>query len=152
MLSAKFSDKEFLNIIDKTPLVSVDLIIENPQGKILLGKRCNKPAQGYWFVPGGRIQKNETLEQAIRRISKTELGFEISLNQVELIGAFDHIYDDNFANAENINTHYVALGHRYKANHDLNITIDTQHNEINWLSIEELLNRDDVHQNTKAYF
>jgi len=152
MLSAKFSDKEFLNIIDKTPLVSIDLIIENPQGKILLGKRCNKPAQGYWFVPGGRIQKNETLEQAIRRISKTELGFEISLNQVELIGAFDHIYDDNFANAENINTHYVALGHRYKASHDLNITIDTQHNEIDWLSIEELLNRDDVHQNTKAYF
>ena len=75
MLSAQFSDKEFLNIIDKTPLVSIDLIIENPQGKILLGKRCNKPAQGYWFVPGGRIQKNETLEQAIRRISKNRTRF-----------------------------------------------------------------------------
>ena len=152
MTSSKFSDADFLNIIDKAPLVSIDLIIENPQGKILLGKRNNKPAQGFWFVPGGRIRKNETLDQAIRRISKTELGFEISMNQVKMMGAYDHIYDDNFAYAQGINTHYVALGHSYKINDDTIITTDTQHNEISWLTTSELLDRDDVHQNTKAYF
>ena len=152
MTSEKFSDQKFLEIIDRTPLVSIDLIIQNSDKKVLLGKRCNKPAQDYWFVPGGRIRKNETLKQAIRRISKTELGFEISMDQVELIGAYDHIYDDNFADVKNINTHYVALGHLYKIKDNIQITTDTQHNEISWLSIEELLSRDDIHQNTKAYF
>ena len=27
-------------------------------------QRTNRPAQGYWFVPGGRVQKDETLEAA----------------------------------------------------------------------------------------
>ena len=152
MTSTKFSDQDFLEIIDKTPLVSIDLIIQNSDKKILLGKRCNKPAQGYWFVPGGRIRKNETIEQAIKRISETELGFEINLNEVELIGAYDHIYDDNFTGTKDINTHYVALGHRYRIKDKTNITTDTQHNEIDWFDIRELLNRDDIHQNTKAYF
>ena len=152
MSSIKFSEQDFLEIIDRTPLVSIDLIIENMDGKILLGKRNNKPAQDYWFVPGGRIRKNETLDKAIKRISKTELGFEISMPQVNLIGAYDHIYDDNFLATEGINTHYVALGHHYKIKDDIHITTDTQHNEITWLSIEELLTRSDVHKNTKAYF
>ena len=37
----------FKTIIDNTPLVSVDLIVKH-EGKVLLGKRVNKPAQGYW--------------------------------------------------------------------------------------------------------
>ena len=61
--------QKVLNIIDATPLVSVDLIIENRLKQILLGKRVNRPAQGYWFVPGGRILKNETIKDAIKRIS-----------------------------------------------------------------------------------
>ena len=150
--SGRLSREHFLSVIDMTPLVSIDLIIQNPEGNILLGKRCNKPAQNYWFVPGGCIRKNEMLAQAIKRISTTELGFEINIEEVELIGVFDHIYEDNFANAENINTHYVALGYRYKSTHTLNINIDTQHNETDWFGIEELLNRDNVHANTKKYF
>lgn len=51
----------FSTVLDSTPLVSIDLVIENTQGEILLGERKNRPAQGYWFVPGGRILKNESL-------------------------------------------------------------------------------------------
>ena len=152
MSSKKFSEKDFLNIIDKAPLVSIDLVIENPEGKILLGRRNNKPAQGYWFVPGGRIRKNETLAQAMTRISKTELGFEINLHEARLIGAYDHIYDDNFANAQDINTHYVALGHHYKLKDHDHIQIDEQHDEVNWFDKDTLINHEQVHKNTRAYF
>ncbi len=44
----------FKTIIDTTPLVSIDLLLRNAQGQILVGKRVNRPAQGFWFVPGGR--------------------------------------------------------------------------------------------------
>ena len=44
--------EEFLETIKNTPLVAIDLIIENDSGEILLGKRNNNPAKNFWFVPG----------------------------------------------------------------------------------------------------
>ena len=70
-------EKKILEIIEATPLVSVDLIIRNPFQKVLLGKRTNRPAKGYWFVPGGRILKNETIYQALKRISEVEVGLNL---------------------------------------------------------------------------
>ena len=61
----------FKTIIDNTPLVSVDLIVKC-KGKILLGKRVNKPAQGYWFTLGGRVLKT--------RIFRALLNASVSLN------------------------------------------------------------------------
>lgn len=49
--------EDFATVVRSTPLVSLDLIVENAQGEFLLGKRLNRPAQGFWFVPGGRVQK-----------------------------------------------------------------------------------------------
>ncbi|HGU2589280.1 TPA: NUDIX domain-containing protein, partial [Escherichia coli] len=49
--------QDFATIVRSTPLISIDLIVENEFGEILLGKRINRPAQGYWFVPGGRVLK-----------------------------------------------------------------------------------------------
>jgi len=54
-------DKKFLEIADLSPLVSIDLIVYNDKNKVLLGKRANRPAKDYWFVPGGRIRKNEKI-------------------------------------------------------------------------------------------
>jgi len=144
--------EQFLHIIDQTPLVSIDIILKRQDGKILVGKRTNKPAQHFWFVPGGRIRKNETLQNALTRIATTELGFDIALNDTKLLGAFDHIYEDNFHGKADISTHYVALGHEVHLKDDQKLATDDQHSDVEWLSIEELLQRDDVHQNTKAYF
>jgi len=94
--------------------VSIDLIVENPQGEFLLGQRVNPPAQGFWFVPGGRIRKNETLADAFRRISATELGVSLPLSRAQLLGAYEHIYNDNFLAEPGINTHYVVLGYALK--------------------------------------
>ena len=146
------SDEQFLKVIDTTPLVSIDLVLEDPQGKILLGKRTNRPAQGYWFVPGGRIQKNEKLADAIKRISLAELGTELTLSDGQLLGAFDHIYDDNFSGVDGINTHYVVLAYRISLKDDFEIVPDEQHSEMKWWDRKDLLNDPDVHQNTKAYF
>ena len=146
------NNEKFLEVIDSTPLVSMDLLIEDKQGRVLLGKRLNKPAQGFWFVPGGRIRKNESLSDAIVRISLAELGSEITLDKAHLMGAFDHIYDDNFAGVEGVNTHYVAMGYRVKLSDDFQIQSDDQHSDMHWWSIQALLSDDNVHENTKLYF
>ena len=144
--------KKFLEVIDLTPLVSIDLIIKRVDNKYLVGERTNKPAQGYWFVPGGRIRKNETLSAAMKRISKVELGFEINIEDALLLGAFDHIYEDNFNATTGVNTHYVALGYQFSVPIEVCINTDSQHTDIKWLSVDELLNDDLVHENTKKYF
>jgi len=66
--------KTFKTVIASTPLIAIDLIVVNERKEILLGKRLNQPAKNYWFVPGGRILKNETLDNAFKRLTLTELG------------------------------------------------------------------------------
>jgi colanic acid biosynthesis protein WcaH len=70
-----FLEKQvFTTVIDSTPLVSIDLLVENTDGKVLLGYRNNRPAKGYWFVPGGRILKDESMDDAFKRLTLAELG------------------------------------------------------------------------------
>jgi len=146
----KLDEQRFLDVIDAAPLVAVDLVIRNEQGKVLLGKRMNKPAQDFWFVPGGRIRKNERIADAVRRVSNSELG--AGVEEGEFLGAFDHIYQDNFLGREGINTHYVAIAYACTLNDRARFTVDSQHSELRWWDVRELLNSNEVHENTKAYF
>ncbi len=140
----------FRQVVASTPLVSVDLIVKNSQGQVLLGQRLNRPAQAYWFVPGGRIYKNESLVQAFTRLTKEELGQELDYANAQLLGAFDHLYGDSVFGVSPA-THYVALGHLIEAA-ELDHLPKTQHHDYVWVSVDELLRRPDVHPNTKLYF
>ena len=146
------NDEKILEIINAAPLVSVDLIIKNKGGDVLLGKRCNRPARGYWFVPGGRIRKNEKIADAVLRISETELGIPVRFYKTTLLGAYNHIYDDNYLGIEGINTHYVVLAFEYTLDKDVKIVRDDQHSDMQWWNVRELLSSRDVHPYTKEYF
>ena len=91
------------------PLVSIDLVLTNTDGQLLLGQRNNAPASGWWFTPGGRIRKNEPLVKAKLRIARDELGLPVSaLERAMLMGAWDHFYPDS-AFDSTVSTHYVNL-------------------------------------------
>ncbi len=51
------SREDFATVVRSTPLVSIDLLVENRRGEYLLGRRNNRPAQGFWFVPGAGFRK-----------------------------------------------------------------------------------------------
>lgn len=71
----------YKNILKNIPIVCVDVVIVRGN-KFLLGKRVNEPAKGEWWVPGGRVLKNETLKKAAARKIKEEVG--IKINQPDL--------------------------------------------------------------------
>ena len=144
------NDTDFLGVIAATPLVSIDLILRNEQGAVLLGQRLNKPAQGCWFVPGGRIWKNERVAEALKRISQRELG--VTITEAQLMGVFDHLYPDNFLGAPDVNTHYVVLGMAAPLSSAASLKTDDQHGELRWWTVDDLLASEAVHENTKAYF
>lgn len=141
----------FSLVISSTPLVSIDIVLRDDGGRYLLGKRKNPPAEGFWFVPGGRIYKNETLSHAFERISCSELGVILKINDASLIGVFDHLYPDSIFSAE-ISTHYVAIGYSLSVPTGFSPDTYMQHSDYKWFTLSELLELPDVHINTKLYF
>jgi colanic acid biosynthesis protein WcaH len=151
--------QQWLEVVERTRLVSIDLIISNAQGKVLLGWRNNKPAQHCWFVPGGVVRKGEALQQGFERVVFDELGVITKTRSKALFdGVYEHHYTDNFAGIEGVSTHYVVLAHRLTAEQhlpglgDLNNLPKAQHHDYVWMPVAELLNSPQVHEYTKAYF
>ena len=139
----------FKTVIESTPLVSIDFIIRNNLGKILLGKRTNSPAQGYWFVPGGRILKDESFEHAFKRLIKAELGLSEVASKFK--GIYQHFYDDNFSE-DTFTTHYVVLAYEISFNGELSSLPIEQHSGYQWFVERELLVNKNVHTHSKWYF
>jgi len=151
-----YSKEKFSAMVDAMPLISVDLIIQK-HDQVLLGRRLNRPAQGFWFLPGGRILKNETIASALDRVLDQELSISSTLAEHKikpaLMGAYQHFYADSFAGDVGISTHYVVLGHRIILPDSVEIQQhDDQHAELRWWKIEDLISAHDVHTYTKDYF
>lgn len=62
--------------IFKNPLPTVDIIIEMPEGGIILIHRKNEPR--LWALPGGFVDYGETLEDAAAREAKEETSLTVS--------------------------------------------------------------------------
>lgn len=145
------SKEDFTAVVASTPLVSIDFVARNQNGEVLLGKRTNKPAHGYWFVPGGRVFKDERLAEAFQRLSQAEFGQVFRQEQGRFLGVYEHLYNDSSFD-DTVSTHYVVLGYEVPAEVKLATLPAAQHAEFRWFSVEELLANDWVHENTKAYF
>src|SRR5258708_32802225 len=144
---------DFLDVVRLTPLVSIDLIVSDHAGRVLVGRRRNRPALGTWFVPGGRIRKNESLDTAFTRIVDEDLGVAcVERSAARFGGLFEHMYGDNFAGEDKITTHYVVLAYALALQNTISVGRFDQHSQYAWIPPEELLTRNDVHENTKAYF
>ena len=145
-------NETFKSVIQHTPLISIDLIVRNEQGEVLLGKRVNAPAKGYWFVPGGRVRKNETLDDAFVRLVREELGIESGVTRADakFLGVFEHFYDD-CAFGGDVSTHYIVLAYEIRQKLELQFP-KQQHLSYKLFEETIILNMDSVHQYTKDYF
>jgi len=143
---------EFAQVVRLTPLVSIDLILRDSEGKVLVGLRTNEPAKGLWFVPGGRIEKDERLADAFARILSVETGLSLPMTQSRLLGVYEHLYDANRFEAPGYGTHYVVIARELRLDRRPDIKTDDQHSAMRWMRPDEILAAPDVHENTKAYF
>ena len=145
--NAFIEERLFRDIIESIPLVSLDFVIRQGE-KILLGKRLNKPAKDYWFTIGGRILKNEHLDNTMQRIAKDELGVQLS-SAPKFIGVFEHLYDDSIY--EGVSTHYINLVYEIEIDDFSNLPRE-QHDIYRWFTVGEMLESVDVHTYVKDIF
>jgi colanic acid biosynthesis protein WcaH len=144
---------DFEMAVGALPLVSVDWVLLNPTGQILLGNRRNAPARLWWFTPGGRVRKNEPLKLCLKRIAFDELGLKASdVICAKLMGVWDHFYEDSAFSTE-VSTHYVNLPHLLRMRHtlDLNTLPSDQHSAWRWLDVKAAAVAHDVHPYVRLY-
>lgn len=68
-------------------------VIKNSKGEVLISQRDESAHQGgMWEFPGGKLEKCETVEQALKRELHEELGIEV-LASTPLITIKHHYYD-----------------------------------------------------------
>ena len=66
-------------------------ILLDSENRYLLGQRPEgKPYAGYWEVPGGKVEKGETVFQALQRELQEELGIDI--HSSEELTVLEHDY------------------------------------------------------------
>lgn len=106
----------------------VAAVIKDDSGKILITQRNLKKSQGgLWEFPGGKIEPNETKEQAIIREIKEELNIDINVK--------NYIDEKIFTYPEK-DINLIALGCSI-----INGNIELlEHEDYRWVSSSELEN------------
>jgi colanic acid biosynthesis protein WcaH len=146
------SADEFAQVVRLAPLVSIDLIIRDDKQSVFVGLRTNEPAKGLYFVPGGCIRKDETIENAFARILENETGCRASFTDAHFLGVRQHFYPTNRHRLNGYGTHYIVLAYELRFDYRPTIMLDYQHSNHRWMNEDELKAAIDVHDNTKAYF
>ena len=96
----KIKEDLYKDIIHALPILCVDLLIKNSDGKYLLHLRDNEPLKNEWWVPGGRVYKEEKIYCAASRKCKEELGLVIT--NWKVVGIYEDTYDRNSFNTPTI--------------------------------------------------
>lgn len=84
--------------------VGVAGVIWNGTGQVLLIRRRNPPRAGQWSLPGGKVERGETLEAAVRREIREETGLEVDL--LGLAGVAEIVDDTGLGGS---GRHYVLI-------------------------------------------
>lgn len=147
----KLPAEQFHEVVRRTPLVALDLLLISADKKVILGWRKHPPARNFLFVPGGRVFKGERLSAALTRIAREELGHIVDPTLARLHGVFEHFYSDNAFGEPDTPTHYIVMACVLAAPAG-EVRSDEQHRGFIRLSRSELLSHPHVHTYTRNYF
>lgn len=91
-------------------VVGVAGVVWNDAGQVLLIRRANPPRAGQWSLPGGKVERGETLQDALRREIREETGLEIMI--LGLAGVAEIVDDGGLGGS---GRHYVLIDYGVRA-------------------------------------
>ena len=96
-------EKLFLYISRTTPMINVDLLIQDENERTLLSWRNERYTGIGWHVPGGIIRFKESLETRIQKVAQTEIGTAVRFDPTPVtINQIIHPYQE-------IRGHFISL-------------------------------------------
>jgi len=125
-------------IRSKSPVLTVDGFILK-EDKVLLVKRAIPPFMRSWVLPGGHVNYGETVEEAIKREMKEEVGVEVKIKK--LIGVYSNPErDPRYHSAavvfllekpdKEVRLNYEGLEYKYFSFENLPVKIGFDHRKI----------------------
>ena len=69
-------------------MLTADCVVVSPRAEVLLVRRGNDPFRGYWALPGGFMEMDETIERCAQRELEEETGISVGLGALHLVGIY----------------------------------------------------------------
>lgn len=117
--------------------VFVGTFVHNGEGEYLFGyrtKNCRDEQERWDLAGGGTLEFGETLESAVRRELKEEIGAEAS--KIEFLGT-----REVFREHDGKNTHWIGFDYRVLVNpKEVEIGEPEMCSELRWSSLNEIPN------------
>ena len=117
--------------------LGIKALIQNQEGKILLLKvnlkQLSGQAEAYWDIPGGRIQKGDTVEQTLRREVEEETGIKSIQNPKQLAMVLSNIRIP--IGSEDVGLVLAIFTCAIKP--DASIELSEEHTHMEWFSPKE---------------
>jgi len=134
-MGERIPDDAYEKILEYSIISAVDAIIVS-NGKVLLGKRTQEPCKNQWWIPGGRQNKGEMPEEAVKRKVKEETGLDVQVER--FVGVYDVLFDKTAFPNVKTGVHYVARVYVVKPVGNAEIRLNKTQKEYCWIDgIEE---------------
>lgn len=114
------------------------ILIVIDEGKILFLKRTKPPFEGYWALPGGKIDFGEHPEETAVREIKEETGIDAKV--VNIRGVLSEIVKDRKTGEKT--GHYVMFICELKPLHTK--TKSSEEGELRWFDLDKLEEHKDI--------
>jgi colanic acid biosynthesis protein WcaH len=141
----RIPEERFAEHLAAMPQVCVELVVDGPEGGVLLVKRTNRPAQWEWFWPGSRLYRGEELEPAARRVAREELGIQVGVR--DLLGVQSHFWTETSVEGLDDRHTVNVVYHVEPVDDDPDIELDDQHSDYRYLREPER----GLHEYVQAY-
>ncbi|VVB93012.1 GDP-mannose mannosyl hydrolase [uncultured archaeon] len=96
-------EEVFLFVSRLTPLVNVDLLIKDENGRVLLSWREDKFVGAGWHLPGGIVRFKEKMEQRLMKVAEKEIGTGVEFNPVPIA------MNELICNHNTTRGHYISI-------------------------------------------
>lgn len=118
------------NFPDDLFYLGLKALIRNVNGEILLLKRSTAYSDNYnsWGFPGGRIQKGETLENALIREVEEETG----ITDLEIINEFGFTMTPHRLKQGHEDFGVMLVIYECKTNNTKELTLSPEHDQFTW--------------------
>jgi len=101
--SLGLTEEVFLFISRITPMINVDLLIKDENGRVLLSWRDDQYTGIGWHVPGGIVRFKENLEKRLLKVAETEIGAVVEFDPVPI--AVNQLIHDQ----RNTRGHFISI-------------------------------------------
>lgn len=113
--------------------LGIKALIRNKKGDILLLKTNTRQLKGYdgkayWDIPGGRIEKGDTVKNTLKR----EIEEETGIKEVKNIKPFDMVLSNIRIPRENSDVGLILSIHKCEVEKTTDIKLSEEHTEAKW--------------------